>query len=82
MVRTQVQFEQKDYELIRRMAHRKKISISEMVRRLVRLGVMSGLEDGQPPRMASLLKVAGVASSGLKDLGRDHDRYLAEEFCE
>ena len=80
MVRTQIQLEEKQYELIRRLAHRKKISISETVRRLIRIGLRSRLEDEERPRAEALLKIAGIAKSGVKDLGRRHDHYLTEDF--
>ena len=79
MVRTQVQFDEKQYERIRRLAHRKRISISEAVRRLVRLGLRNGLEDDEPPRAEGLLKIAGIGKSGIKDLGRRHDDYLVTD---
>ncbi len=79
MVRTQVQFEEKQYQQIRNMAHRKRISIAEAVRRLVGQGLRKGLEEGQHG-VEAFLESAGVAASGSSDLGRHHDDYLAEDF--
>ena len=79
MVRAQIQFDERQYERIRALAHRKRISIAEAVRRLVRLGLKAGLDDEEPPRAGKLLEVAGIARSGLGDLGRRHDDYLAED---
>ncbi|MCP4657699.1 MAG: CopG family transcriptional regulator [bacterium] len=80
MVRTQIQFEEAQHEQIRRLAHRQRLSISEAVRRLVRQGLRVGLDEEPQPRAAELLKVAGIGHSGLGDLGRQHDAYLAEDF--
>jgi len=80
MVRTQIQFEETQHEQIRRLAHRYRISISEAVRRLVRQGLRAGLRDEPQPRSAKLLELAGIGRSGLGDLGRRHDDYLAEDF--
>ena len=79
MIRAQIQFEEAVYEHVRRLAHRKRISIAEAVRRLVDRGLRAGDESDAPPRASALLELAGVADSGLGDLGRHHDRYLAED---
>lgn len=79
MVRTQIQLEESQYEQIRRMAHRERISMAEAVRRLVRRGLAEG-ESDRPTGAAALLSLAGIASSGLGDLGRRHDDYLAEDL--
>lgn len=81
MVRTQIQFEEGQYHQIRSLAHRKRISISEAVRRLVRQSLREGLKKRQSG-VEGLLSIAGIASSGVKDLGRRHDDYLAETFDE
>lgn len=80
MVRTQIQFEEKQYESIRRLAHRKKISISEVIRRLVRAGLKNGLETEERPEPQGLSKIAGIAGSGTRDLGRRHDHYPDRHF--
>lgn len=80
MVRTQIQFEERQYEQIRRIAHRKRISISEAVRRLVASGFEADPEVAATPRAVGLLEVAGIGQSGLEDLGRRHDDYLAEDL--
>lgn len=81
MVRTQVQLEEAQLEAIRRLAHRRRISISAVVRRLLKAGLDAGL-DGEQPRSGAqaLLALAGIGRSGLPDLGRRHDDYLAEEL--
>jgi len=79
MVRTQIQLEEAQYEQIRRMAHRERISMSEAVRRLVRRGMAQG-EPERPRGAAALLGLAGIGDSGLGDLGRRHDEYLADDL--
>ena len=81
MVRTQIQFEERQYQQIRVLAHRKRISISEAVRRLVRQGLRDRLREKQTG-VEGLLSIAGIAASGVNDLGRRHDDYLAETFDE
>jgi hypothetical protein len=80
MIRTQVQFDEQLYERIRSLAHRNRISMAEVVRRLVRSGLRAGLEAGEPtPDAGALLELAGIGRSGLRDLGRRHDEYFIEE---
>jgi hypothetical protein len=82
MIRTQIQFEERQYEQIRNLAHRNRISIAEVVRRLVRAGLRAGLDEQDPaPEAQSLLDLAGISRSGAKDLGRRHDRYLDEDLA-
>ena len=67
--------------LIDRLTHRYRISIAETVRQLVRAGLRAELGDQPPgPRAGALLALAGIGKSGLGDLGRRHDEYLAEDF--
>jgi len=79
MIRTQIQFEERQYERLRQLAHRNRVSLAETVRRLLdrQLGLAAEGEDRSGPR--ALLDIAGIGRSGLCDLGRNHDRWLAED---
>ncbi len=78
MLRTQIQLEERQYEALRAIAHRKRLSLSEVVRRAVDVGLEHGLEKSpEASGTELLLGLAGVSKSGLRDLGRAHDRYLA-----
>lgn len=79
MVRTQVQFEEGQYEEIRRRAFEQRASFSATVRRLVDQGLAAGAPADKKPRAEALLKLSGIARSGLGDLGRRHDDYFAED---
>ncbi len=82
MIRAQIQFEEEQYEEIRTLAHERRVSIAETVRQLVRAGLRADLGDEPPgPRAEALLALAGVGKSGLGDLGRRHDDYLAEDLA-
>lgn len=78
MVRTQIQLEDGQYEEIRRLAHRRRISLAAAVRGLLDEALHGG-KARRPRGARALLGVAGVADSGLGDLGRRHDAYLAED---
>ena len=79
MVRIQIQFDEEEFQQIEALAQRNKISISEAVRRLVRQGLRDGLREKQTG-VEGLLSIAGIAASGMNDLGRRHGDYLAETF--
>ena len=81
-VRAQIQFEKDQYENIRMLARRKQISISEAVRQLVKSGMRHGLVEDPPNKIEALLELAGIGSSGLTDIGVNHDKYLVEAIEE
>jgi len=80
MVRTQVQFREAQHERIRKYAHRSRISFAEAVRRLVDAGMGCAADEQKASGPQALLEIAGAGSSGLGDLGRRHDDYLAEDL--
>ena len=80
MVRTQIQLQERQCELLRKVAHRKHISLSQAVREAVDAGLQRGLENAESKRgAAALLTLVAVGESGLGDLGRAHDRYFEED---
>lgn len=84
MNRVQVQLDEALHGQLRAIANRKRISVSEVVRRLVRASIRAGELDAPPDEKtrgaAAMLELSGVGNSGLRDLGRNHDRYLAAAF--
>jgi hypothetical protein len=76
--RTQIQLEEAQYEQIRRIAHRERISFAAAVRRLLD-SALGGVDGDRPRGAAALLGVAGVARGGPPDLAERHDEYLAED---
>ena len=81
MVRTQVQLEKRQYEALRRIAHREHVSFAEALRRAVDSGLTHGLAAPAATNgAAALLELAGIAASKQGDLGRQHDRYLEEDL--
>ena len=78
MKRTQIQFEESQYQRLRRIAQLQHTSISAVVRSLVDEGLAARRGDSAPTGAAALLEISGVASGGPTDLGLRHDDYLAE----
>jgi hypothetical protein len=79
MVRTQIQLQEDQLRRVRELAHREGISISEVIRRAVE----RVLEEGERERRwqkERALSAVGRFASGLREVSREHDRYLEEAF--
>jgi glutamate formiminotransferase len=80
MVRTQVQLTETQLAKLRKIAAESGQSIAE----IVRLGVELYLQSQERPNREAMreraLRSIGKFKSGLSDVGRNHDRYLAEDF--
>lgn len=79
MIRTEIRLEKHQYEELRRRACEQRLSISEVVRRLVAEGLWSAAPPRPIPDARALLKLSGIGGSGLLDLGRRHDLYFGED---
>jgi len=79
MVRTQIQLSEAQAQALRSLAAQQHKSMAELIRQAVELFLQS---EQKAPDMRELRKraklVSGQFHSGLPDLGRNHDYYLAE----
>jgi len=78
MVRAQVQFTEEQLEAVRKVARRRGVSVSQVVRE----GVDLLLRENQSPSREELvrrsLEMLGQFRSGTGDLSARHDDYFAE----
>ncbi len=81
MKRTVIQLEDRQYETVKRMAASEGVSMAEMLRRAVDLLPSGGAIDREE-RKRRALAAAGRFSSGVGDISRKHDEYLAQAFSE
>ncbi len=81
MVRTQVQLTEKQAASLKRRAAEQGVSLAEIVRRSVELYLRSGGAATEPERRERAIRAIGCLHSGQRDLGRRHDKYLAEAFA-
>ena len=74
-IRTQIQLDPDDLDKLRSLARRRRISVSEAVRQLVREASESLVAGSD---WARLLKFAGslTDTDGQSDVAENHDRYL------
>lgn len=83
MVRTQIQLEERQAEMLKQIAAERELSVAELIRRSIDTYLAS-----IPPRTSRedqrerAIRAAGQFRSGVTDLGENHDRYLEEAFAE
>lgn len=80
MVRTQIQLTEEQSRILKRMAFERGVSMAELIRQSVDLFIRSAGELTPEQMRQRALSVVGIASSGVSDFGREHDRYLDEAY--
>ena len=82
MVRTQIQLTERQARELKRMASREGVSMAEVIRRAVDAKIRAGAAGEVPweERVRRALAAMGKFHSGLKDVSRRHDHYLAETY--
>ncbi len=78
MIRTQIQLTPEQAAMLRGLAERDGVSLSEVVRRLVEQTARSISRASGEERRARAVAVAGRFSSGRHDVSAEHDRHLSE----
>ena len=81
MVRTQIQLTERQARELKRMAAREGVSMAEVIRNAVDAKLREGV-SGLPweERIRRAMAVMGKFHSGLNDVSRRHDQYLAEAY--
>lgn len=81
MVRTQIQLTEPQARELKRMAAREGVSMAEVVRRAVDAKIREGAaEVPWEERVRLAMSAMGTFRSGLKDVSKRHDHYLAEAY--
>lgn len=80
MVRTQIQLTREQFEAVKRMAASRNLSSAEVIRQAIEAMLKSrgGLEEGQ--KRSRAFKAVGAFGSGMHDVSKKHDAYLAEAY--
>jgi hypothetical protein len=74
MIRTQIQFTDKQWHALKRLSAERRQSMAELVRQSV------DHEFTRQSNLTPLLAIAGKFSSGRNDVSAAHDQHLAEDF--
>jgi Ribbon-helix-helix protein, copG family len=77
VVRTQIQLTERQAARLKRIAAERGISMAAVIREAVDAVVE---REGAPDPRARALSVVGTFGSGVRDLAREHDRYLDEAY--
>jgi hypothetical protein len=79
MIRTQVQLTEEQAQALKKLSAQTGLSTAELIRRALTPFLRDGL-NGAEERRRRAMSIAGIGHSGLRDIGVEHDRYLAEDF--
>jgi hypothetical protein len=82
MVRTQIQFEEKQLEALRRHSAQTGKSIAELVREGVTLYLSAQMRPSREQQIKRALAASGKFASSTTDTSNRHDHYLAKAFRE
>ena len=80
MVRTQIQLTEEQSRILKDIAGEKGLSVAELIRQSIDHYIQSTHELTKEEKKRRALSVVGITSSGVPDLGSEHDRYLAEIY--
>jgi post-segregation antitoxin (ccd killing protein) len=82
MVRVQIQLDPAQHRRLKRRAREQGVSVAEVVRRCIDAELQSRDTDVREERRRRALAVLGKYSdpSGEADVGREHDKALAEAY--
>ncbi len=80
MIRVQVQFSERQIQLLKARANQEHVSVSEIVRRAVDAWSKVQSEVSADERRRRAVGVAGRFASGLKDVSARHDDYLEDAY--
>jgi hypothetical protein len=82
MIRTQISLTNEQAERLRRLARRRRTSMAALIREAVDAVHPADDTDSLEARWERALAAMGGFHSGLPDLARNHDKYLAEAWGE
>ena len=82
MVRTQIQLTEDQSKTLKKMAREKNVAMAELIRRGVDMYIRAQEGLTLAERRQRALSIVGKFSSGVPDLGANHDKYLAEIYAE
>ena len=82
MVRTQVQLTEDQSRRVKELAAIQHVSMAEIIRRSIECYSKQNGDIDMDERRRRALALAGKYRSGLRDVSRNHDKYLAEAYAE
>ena len=80
MVRTQIQLNEEQVKVIKKIANAQGVSVAEVIRRAVDRIISVNPVVGMEERHKRALEIVGKFRSGRHDVSRKHDAYLIEAY--
>lgn len=80
MVRTQIQLTEKQAYTLKVMAREKGVSVAELIRHSIDHYIHSMKEPTLEEKYERSMSIVGKYRTEETDMGRNHDRYLAEIY--
>lgn len=80
MVRTQIQLEEKQVNILKKLAASRHTSMAEVIRQAVDSYAKEAMAESDPQRRQRAMRAAGRFCSGTRNLATDHDAHLAEIY--
>ena len=80
MIRTQIQLTEDQAKALKKIAHKKHVSLAKLIRQGVDTLMQSSGEISNEERKKRAITAAGRFRSGRKDISSKHDKYLSEAF--
>jgi hypothetical protein len=80
MVRTQIQLTEKQAKALKKLASSRQLSMAELIRKGVDAILLSPVGLNAQEKRKRALAIAGRYRSEKRDISREHDKHLAEEF--
>jgi hypothetical protein len=80
VIRTQIQLTDSQAKILHELALKQGVSVAELIRRSVDYYILNSDVAAQQDLIERAKAAAGKYKSGVTDLAKNHDRYLAEDF--
>lgn len=80
MIQTQIELTEEQMSALEKLAKKRRISLSELVRESITNTLRSDVARGDSEMKRKALDIAGRFRSGLGDLSEGHDKYLSETY--
>jgi hypothetical protein len=80
MIRTQIQLTEEQSRILKQLAKVREVSVAELVRHSIDYYIHSMKEPTLEEKYERSMSIVGKYRAEETDIGRNHDRYLAEIY--
>jgi predicted DNA-binding protein len=80
MIRTQIQLTEKQYKTLKELSARDNASMAGVIREAVECYCAERTVSGNKEKYRKAMDAVGKFESDYKDISKNHDKYLAEDY--